>query len=194
MDISDKVGIKFKERMSGLFCEGVSDPIAGYNYGKMKGRKISFKVEIEIPCLKRFIEEPNYCAKMSGKVSADLIGDNMEMKNGVFNIRPGEAGSGMRHVIYKFGFNAQDGKPYFFSGVKNIPEDRSVRSSADPITLYSTIYRGESEDGEIYGAGILLFNTFKDGLKFFLSFRYPGAGSLAEKISALKALSRHTTP
>ncbi len=188
MDHLKNLGIRFSEHMGGYFMEGVSDPLDGFRRGRTEGHPIDFWVTIHIEPVVGFGKSREPAAVMTGRVSAGPLGRKLAMNGGEFNIYPGEEGSGMRHISYRFGFSSDRGEPYFFSGVKNIHLDRSKGSRADNVTLYSMIFKGENEEGELYGAGILLFNVMRDGWGLLFSIRVTGASSFSERLLALRAM------
>jgi hypothetical protein len=182
------LGIKFAEHMGGFFMEGVSDPKEGFRRGKSEGHPIDFRVRIHITPVSGFGKGKEPAAEMTGKFSVGPLGSGLLMENGEFNIFPGEEGSGMRHITYKFGFKSDKGEPFFFSGVKNVHLNRKEGSRADNVTLYSKVFKGTSEDGELYGAGVLRFHLLKDGPGLALSIRATGARSFPERLKALRGL------
>ena len=187
MDNRENWGIKFAEHMGGCFMEGVPDPLEGYRRGRGEGHPIEFRVRVHITPIIGFSKGREPAAEMTGRVSAGPLGRGLALENGEFNIYPGEHGSGLRHISYRFGFKSSAGEPYFFSGVKNIHVNRREGSRADNVTLYSKIFRGSSEDGELFGSGILLFDLLKDGPGILFSIRVTGAQSFPERLKALMA-------
>jgi hypothetical protein len=188
MSSMENLGIRFAEHMGGFFMQSATDPAEGYSRGKTEGHPVDFWVKIHITPVMGFAKNPDVKAEMSGKVTAGPLGSKLVIENGEFNIYPGEEGSGMRHISYRFGFSSEQGDPFFFSGVKNIHINRSEGSRKEGVTLYSRIYRGDSEQGEVYGAGILLFNVLKDGPGLLSSVKATGAKSFSERLMALRAL------
>jgi hypothetical protein len=172
--------------MGGFFHEGIDDPREGFNRGKTEGVPIDFWVKIHITPLKEFFGNPEHAAAMEGKVSAGRLGERLVIRNGGFNMFPGEEGSGFRHITYRFGFSSKDNEPFWFSGIKNVHLAKKQRARHEPVTLYSRLYRGDSDDGELFGAGILTFNILKDGPGLASSIRVTGAKSFGEKLKALR--------
>ena len=184
--MSDEWGVRFSEHMGGFFSEGIEDPKTGFSQGKVGGHPIDFWVTIHVSPLKKFFKNVEHPALMEGKVSAGPLGSKLAMRGGEFNMYPGEEGSGLRHISYRFGFDSDAGEPFYFSGVKNIHVNKKQGSSADNVTLYSKLYRGDSEEGEFHGAGVLLFHLLKDGPQLATSLRVTGANSFGEKLRALR--------
>ena len=189
MDNADNWGIRFAEHMGGYFCEGVEDPQEGFERGKREGTAIDFWVKIHIMPLSKFFSDPAHAAAMEGRFSASGICGGHSLRNGAFNMYPGDPGSGFRHISYQFGFMSADNQRLFFSGVKNVHLDKREQTRREPVTLYSKLYRGDSEEGEVLGAGILLFDIFKDGTGLLFSLRVTGARSFSEKLRALRAFA-----
>lgn len=188
MEHLKNLGIRFSEHMGGFFTEGLSDPLEGFKKGRTEGHRVDFRVTIHIDPVVGFSKGREPAAAMEGRVSAGPLGQKLKIERGEFNIFPGREGSGLRHITYRFGFRSSAGEPHYFSGVKNIHVNRSEGSRSENVTLYSSIYRGDSEEGGLYGSGILLFNLVKDGPGLFLSIRATGARSFSERLMALRAL------
>lgn len=183
----DDWGVTFAEHMGGFFQKGATDPMEGFRQGKAQGAGIDFRVRIRAEPLTEFMSVPEHGAAMDGRFWAAGLGQGLPIRAGEFNMFPGDEGSGLRHITYRFGFDSADGERFFFSGIKNIHLARRERSRTEPVTLYSRVHRGDSEDGEVYGAGILLFNTLSlDGFQLLFSLRVTGARSVGEKLKALR--------
>lgn len=185
MDNQQGWGIKFAEHMGGFFSEGNLEPSEGFDKGRAGGSPIDFWVKIHITPLREFFEDKDKVAVMTGRFSAAGLGADLPLENGEFNIFAGEEGSGFKHITYKFGFTAA-GEPHYFSGVKNIRLNKKEGSRKDNVTLFSRVYKGGSEDGELLGAGILTFDLLKDGPGLALSMRATGAKSFGEKLRAMR--------
>ena len=54
---------------------------------------------------------------------------------------------------YTLPFTGPGGEPYLFVGVKEVRDEAGFDAWADTTTLFTTIYRGDSEDGPIVGSG-----------------------------------------
>lgn len=185
MSDRDSWGIKFSEHMGGYFCENVDDPIEGFGFGKSEGHPIDFWVKIHITPLRKFFENREHTAEMTGKFSAGPFGKDLPLQNGEFNIYAGDR-SGLKYITYKFGFTSADSKPYYFSGIKNIHTRKNERKRNENVTLHSRIHEGSSEDGKVVGAGILRFDLLKDGPGLFSTIRVTGASSFGEKLKAMR--------
>ena len=55
----------------------------------------------------------------------------------------------------KLPFTGPAGEPYRFVGIKHVAQDPGLDAWADTTTLYSTIYRGDSDVRDIVGSGVL---------------------------------------
>ncbi|UCD84794.1 MAG: hypothetical protein JSU92_01000 [Deltaproteobacteria bacterium] len=179
-------GIRFAERMSGFFAEGVGEPAEGYQEGRKRDKKISFRVKIFIDSLQEFVRNPDYEARIEGYLDADSLGNGLPLEDGRFNMFSGGPESGLRYITYRFRFCLQSGEKFYLKGVKEIHSDRGYYSSeGEQKTLFIKIYRGESEEGEPRGSGILTFKM-KDFLPLMFSMRATNAKSLGDKIRALR--------
>ncbi len=178
-------GIKFAEKMSGFFAEGITEPTEGSEEGKKRNQKISFRVKLSIDCLQEFVGNPDYEASMEGHLDADSLGEGLPLEDGRFNMFFGGPESGLRYITYRFRFRSLSGEKFCFKGIKEIHSDMGFYNSrGEQKTLFTKIYRGESEEGEVWGSGVLKFKM-KNLLPLVFSVRATGARSLGDKIRAL---------
>ncbi|MEE9201251.1 MAG: hypothetical protein V3V45_07395, partial [Candidatus Brocadiales bacterium] len=152
-------GIRFKETMDGTLGENIKDFRTGEDYGIRHKNEIKFDVEIEIDSVDKFISVSSHLASLRGEFFCKSLGgeEGMTINNGTFNLFSIGTSSGHREMLYRFNFNAPDGKEYYFSGVKDIFNDKGIDIFEDMTTLFVGIYEGNDDTGRIYGSGVMYF-------------------------------------
>jgi len=93
-------------------------------------------------------------ATARGTVECPALGGRLPINGGTFNLLK-IAASGTREMRYTLPFTARDGERYLLVGVKYVAQDAGLDAWADTTTLFTTIYRGDSEDGPVVGSGVL---------------------------------------
>ncbi len=181
------VGFEFQEPMSGFLGIGETDPGKGAAKGKRDATTIRFDVRITIPDLSRFLEEPEHEARLSGTVTCKPLGGPFPIQNGCFRLFSIHASTGKMEMIYAFSFRASDGQAYYLYGQKEICHDRGKFDVLKDTTwLFTTVYRGESAEAPIYGAGILTFKI-QDLLSMAASMKVIHAASWVQKLTGYRA-------
>ncbi|WP_257451919.1 GMC oxidoreductase [Archangium lipolyticum] len=144
MSFSDRVGLRFRESMSGFLAEGVSTPEEGAARGKGRSKNFRFTLEVAIPRLRDFIN--------AGVHQASIVGGAVEWRGHAHRGTPvGQDGTivlyrntspdGRRKVFdFSFGFVADDGRRYAVTGEKRLVDDRGFDSAADLSTLFIRVF------------------------------------------------------
>lgn len=189
MGILDGIGFEFSESMSGFLGVGESDPQRGEKVARRNGTGVRFDVKIEIPDLGPFMNLSERTANLSGTVTFEPLGGKFSIRDGIFNLFSVSGETGTREMAYSFRFTASDGKTYYFHGYKKIYDDPGEIDVVEDMTrLFSVLYRGEDEHGEIYGAGILCFRL-EDSPSLVSSMTVKGARNPLQKMAAYTAFS-----
>ena len=153
----DHIGLTLDESLTGWIGVGRTDPVDGRMQGQVQGTSLVMRSHITIATLSRFLEQPDHSCKLEGTISFGPLGDNLPMRDGVFNVFVVDPRSGERQMVYETRFTATDGKKYFFRGVKHIHDDPGLDVVDDMTTLFTTIYEGDDDQGTVFGAGQLYF-------------------------------------
>jgi cholesterol oxidase len=104
------------------------------------------------------IKEPEHAATIVGTVNAPALSPQpLTASNGVFNLfEQFEQQVGVRGMKYDMKLTAEDGRDYYFSAFKTVPEDNGVLNIwHDTSTLYVTLYQGPDKSGEVIGSGVM---------------------------------------
>ncbi len=185
----DGLTIGFRERMSGYLGVGESDPPKGVVRGRSENTPISFDVQIRIVNLGRFLRSYEHEAELTGTVTFAPLGGTHPIRDGRFNLFSVDPKTGMRQMVYKFSFTADDGETYTLHGHKEIYDDPGKLDLFEDMTrLLTTIYLGEIEQEHVYGAGELYFKL-KDSPRLLAAMKVDGTKSLLKKTAALTAFA-----
>ena len=166
------VGLVFREAMAGV----VGD------------RPLSFDVTIRIADLKRFFDDPEHRAELTGTVTCPELGSAIPIREGGFQLFVVDARSGVRQLRYFFRFTSAAGDAYFLNGHKDVHDDPGLDVVKDMTCLYTNVYRGESDAAPLYGAGELRF-SLTDLPALLASMRIEGADNWAREIAARVAFT-----
>lgn len=147
-------GLRFIEKMRGAWTMGERDPQRGWDLARGDEAKLEVHLAISIEDLDLFLEDPTRVGTAKGFVICPALGGRLRIHDGTFNLLD-VVGPGEREMRYTLPFTGPGGESYRFVGIKHVAQDPGLDAWADTTTLYSTIYRGDSEEGEVVGSGIL---------------------------------------
>lgn len=145
--------------MWGYLHQGVKDFEEGHSLGKSEGKKTSFDATIEVDSLEDFMHLSGREARLSGTFNHLHLGYGLPIREGRFTLFQVDPRTGQMHMEYRFTFTSKDGRQYTFFGFKVIHDDPGLDVLKDMTTLFSRIYKGPLEQGNIWGSGILRFHV-----------------------------------
>lgn len=181
-----KITFRFDETMQGFIFPEITDFETGYHQGKEKDCECEIDCTIKIAHMKEFVTLTGHEAELTGAVSVAGLGEKLKIEKGVFTIfqisKDPQTGRTQKTMEYKINFNSQTGEPYYLYGIKKLYYHTD---KFDPIhqmtTLYTTIFKGDSQDANnIFAAGILHFKL-TDVFSLVRSMSVEGTDSLATK-------------
>jgi len=189
MSILDGVGFQFDESMSGYLGVGATDPTEGEALARRKDTPMRFDVQINIPDLAPFLNVSDHEANLTGTVTFEPLGGTFDIRDGTFNLFSVDAELGIRTMVYAFCFEATDGKTYYLHGHKKIHDDPGAVDVVDDMTsLFTMLYEGEDDQGQVVGAGMLYFHL-QDAASLVGSMRVTGAQWPWVKVAAYAAFT-----
>ena len=157
--MSQRPGLRFKETMWGYFAEGLDDFEAGYEKGEQSNNRLQFWVTIDIENMEDFIKISGHKAKLTGRISCSILGKNLEIRNGEFNLFQPAQVTGERRMTYSFSFTGRDNNEYYLDGYKIIYHDKGkIDLLEDMTTLFTRIYRVTDAQLNLMGSGILKYH------------------------------------
>ena len=163
-----RLGLRFRETMSGGFGVGATDPIEGRAKGRRDNTEFAIHATIDIRDIIRFTEDPEHAEGLTGRIDFTPFGTDIIGYDGTFNIfSPGDNPT-MTSIVYELAFD-HHGRSYCFSGRKEVKDEPGFDLLADTTTLYSTLHEGPTKSGQIIGAGVLKlsFGQLADMVKTF---------------------------
>lgn len=182
------VGFTFREKMSGGFALGQTDPQAGASAGEAAGTTFTMHGTIEIPDLDAFLGASAHPGSLSGQVDFAPLGLNLQSTSGIFQLFSPTDDPSMKYMVYEMAFDAS-GKSYYMAGRKQVQQAPVTQAWQATTTLYTQLYEGANKQGAIAGAGILTLGT-KDLMAMIPTMRATNAANAAEAAAAVARFGR----
>lgn len=168
------VGLTFRERMSGPFAMGVSDPYEGASRGRRTQWSMTLHATVTIPDVAEFVAQPSPAAALSGELELPGVREPVPFDDGTFRLFPREDTALMRYELAVKNVAGEDG-PLLVSGTKCwLDRPLAYRVWSDTTTLEVRLHRGTDTTGEIVGAGVLRIRL-GDFAQVLASLRAPRA-------------------
>jgi cholesterol oxidase len=178
-----KLGIAFRETMSGGFALGATDPQLGATKGTTANTPLILHAAIAIDDLDLFIADPHHLGSIVGQISFAPLGENIPAQLGVFNLFSPADRPTLKLMIYELAFE-HGGQDYYLAGKKEVRDDPGFDLWHDTTTLYTQLHQGRDRTGSVVGAGILTLGV--DELVKLVSTLHPtNAESAIEQGQAL---------
>lgn len=171
---------RFTEQMKGFLTLGETDPVRGWEQGRLLSQRFMFDLTITVPDVERFVASDDREGVAEGHVDCDLLGGELPVKRGWFNLFVAGTDAATREMRYRLWFSDLSGTPLTMYGFKEVRDDPGLDLWTDTSTLYITLLRGHippGAEGEVVGAGVLRILP-QDFAKQLTTFRGAGAGPL----------------
>lgn len=186
--MSDHIGLNFKETMAGGFALNSIHPDDGFTKGEQSDSYLAVHLKITLEDLDKFIADKHHSGSIGGNVDFTPFGNNISVDKGSFNcFSPGNDPS-EKQMVYELWFKHK-GTPYYFRGQKNVKDDPGFDMWKDTTKLYSVLFQGDSDDGDIVGAGILTLGITQLA-KLLSSMNVSGTQDNVEKTKAVTTFGR----
>lgn len=193
----EKIGIEFTEKMQGYISsevkkgESVSAYQEGDQVGEVANSSFDFILTISSDDLYGLINNKTNEANLMGILEAPILSDEpLMVNNGVFKMlilshdKPET-----RRIYYQMPLISESGEKYYFDGYKELQDGSVFNAWSQLTTLYTTVYHGDSAEGEVFGKGILNIDFSEIG-KLSQTIKVTGATSFEEKMNALAAFGK----
>ncbi len=181
-----KLGVCFTETMQGFYSEGTGDDFeVAANKGKQAGTSFQFTLTIISEDLQKMVSDSGHKAKMLGTIEAPaLSGHPLTVTDGTFHLLTlDEENVGTRQMNYSMKLKSEEGKTYWFEGIKIIHDDPVYDAWAETTTLYIKLYEGSTANGKMVGKGILRI-TPVEFLRQMSTLQVTNATSTAQRLEA----------
>ncbi len=152
-------GFTFREKMSGGFALGETDPETGAKLGTADGNVFTMHGTINIDDLARFMSDPGHAGSITGSIDFNPLGAALPSTSGVFNLFSPTSDPTMKYMVYELGFNASDGQPYYMAGEKKVKDAPLTDMWKATTTLYTQLHQGSDKNGPVVGAGVLTLSV-----------------------------------
>ena len=182
----DKLGLTFREELSGNFSLGEQDPAKGATNGA--STKLTFHISVHIHDISAFIADPAHSADLYAHFTFAPWGENIPAERGVFNLFYRAEEPNTKLAVYEFGFE-HGGRQYFLVGRKEIHGHPGIDLWKESTTLYVQLHDGTGKSDPIAGAGIL-HNSVTGIAELVSSMHITHAESESARIGALADFGR----
>ena len=173
-------GTRFTEQMKGFVTLGETDSVRGWEQGRLLAQRFMFELTIIVPDVERFVASDDREGVAEGYVDCDLLGGQLPVRRGWFNLFVATDEAGTREMRYRLWFSDLSGAPITMYGYKVVRDDPGLDLWTDTSTLYITLLRGHippGAEGEVMGAGVLRILP-QDFARQLTTFRGSGKGPL----------------
>lgn len=151
--------VQFTETMKGFFSASEKEDYEkAYTLGKQEGSPCMFTLTIQTGDMSTFLSDAAHSGSISGTVTVPALSSRpLMVSNGVFNLFVQDPGH-PDHLKMKYSMqlNTHDGKSFYFSGYKQLQDDKGFDLWQDTTKLFVTIYEGQQANGPVAGKGILM--------------------------------------
>lgn len=149
-----KLGLTFRETMTGPFALGETDPKAGEAAGKKANTTLAMHANVEVSDLDGFVKDATHTGAITGHVDFTPFGKNIPAERGVFRLFSPTEDKALRHMVYELAFK-HDNQDYYLAGRKEVQNDsKGTDLWKDTTTLLTRLHKG-GPDGPVVGAGVL---------------------------------------
>jgi uncharacterized protein (DUF362 family) len=182
----ENIGLTLDESLTGWIGIGESDPVEGRVQGEKYGTRLTMRSRLTVDNLRLFLDQPAHAARLDGTLDFSTVGQAMPMHDGVFNVFVVDPRTGARQMVYEARFAGPDGKHYFLRGVKHLTDDPGPDIVEDMTTLFTTVYEGDDDQGNVFGAGQIFFQLSTTPA-FLLSLKVTGNARFDQAFAAKMA-------
>lgn len=182
-------GVQFTETMRGYFSLDETEYYQqGHDKGKAANSPFEFTLTIHSDDVDTFVKDKGHQAGLMGTMVAPALSDQpLVALNGTFNLFvEDEADADRKKMLYSSVLCDVNGNNYFFEGFKDVQNNKGFDVWADTTTLFITLRKGDSKDGEVIGKGMLkiLIEDFMKQLTTMKAVNTKGSGESLSSIAA----------
>ncbi|HEY2385264.1 MAG TPA: GMC oxidoreductase [Terriglobia bacterium] len=152
--------VQFTETMKGSFSTAVKDDFQkGFDRGQQDNSPMQFVLTMMAEDAELMLTDPQHQFQAVGTVTAPaLSAEPMTVSDGVFQLFVEDPSAvETRNMIYLLKLASEEGKTYYFRGIKLIHNDHTADDLwKDTTTLFVTLFDGDSTSSPVLGKGILI--------------------------------------
>jgi hypothetical protein len=184
----EAVGLMFRERMTGGFALGETDPRLGERKGRASNSCFDLLAAVAIADLGGFLAGPQHTGALTGIARFAPLGGDFEIYSGVMRLFHRTEDPALKLMEYRFVLR-KGTQDYCLAGQKEIRKRRLLHSWSETTTLLCRLYEGPDARGAAAGAGVLHL-TLREFLKQLSTFQVINAPSGTAKAGALLRFGR----
>jgi hypothetical protein len=179
----EKLGLTFRETMTGGFALGETDPETGRSKGAAAGTDLALHATVTIDDLDRFLTEPDHPGGLAGSIDFAPFGGTCTGSTGVFNLFNPSGQPDLKLMVYELRFS-HDGKDFYLAGQKEVRNDPVFDMWKQTTTLYTVLHAGTDKSGPVVGAGVLSLGV-ADLIRMLGTTHATNAASAADGAAAI---------
>jgi cholesterol oxidase len=154
MSSANRTGLRFTEVMAGHVTTTPSDDRLPDHV------PLRFRLTIHVDDIDAFVDDPLREARATGTVASPLLGGQVAVEHGVFNLFVHEDEPGRRTMRYRLHVTDREGRPRTVRGHKDVADGPGFDVWADTTTLFVHLCAGHVEaeddaDAGVVAAGVL---------------------------------------
>ena len=153
-----KPGVQFTETMKGFFSTAVKDDFQkGFDDGKRIGSSLMFVLTIGTDDAGFMLSDSKHLSQAVGTVTAPALSSKpLNVRDGTFQLFVDDPTRvDTKNMIYRLVLDSEEGRTYFFNGIKLVHDDHAADLWNDTTTLFVTMYDGANDQGPVVGKGVL---------------------------------------
>jgi cholesterol oxidase len=185
-------GVRFTETMKGFWSQAPGlDYAEAAAQGKTADARLEFTLTVQSDDVEEMIRNPEHRAMMVGTVICPALSPSaLSVTRGEFHLFVDDAKqAGAKQMIYKMVMHTEEGRPYFFSGFKEMTDGSPLHLWPQTTTLYVVVRDGETEDAPVLGKGVLTIAPL-DFARQMTTMTITGAATYRERLKWLEKFGR----
>ena len=185
--VMEQIGLRFTETMRGYFSTKVKDD---YQQAAEEGRqscsRFQFTLTIGAADLDKALSDPGHPFTIVGTAEAAALSQRpLTVTEGAFSLLEKNDGAvGGRNMIYRMEMRSDEGRTFYFEGIKIIHHGSAGALWPETTTLYVTVYDGASSASPVLGKGILRISA-EDFMRQLTTIQVTGAQDNRQRLDAL---------
>src|SRR5258708_6404276 len=142
----EAVGLMFRERMTGGFALGETDPRSGERKGRASNSRFDLLAAVAIADLGGFLAGPQHAGALTGLARFAPLGGDFEIHSGVIRLFQRTETPALKLMEYRFVL-CKGTRNYCLAGQKEIRKRRLLQSWSETTTLFCRLYEGPDARG-----------------------------------------------
>ena len=175
--MTDRCDLNVKEWMKGHIGFDAEDFQQGYIQGIEKNAQFMFGIDIDVPSVSEYVDDPGHESDVTGYIKCDTFGGKLPITKGIINLFVDKQDSKPTYMWYRLSFVSPSHGELTMIGFKTLFNDNAMDMWNDLTTLYIKIVKGHpaqslENNADVIARGIVRIKT-SDFPKMLMSVRTP---------------------